>query len=165
MIIGEKLSEGEFSPLSCHNATLDFVSEYKYLGVNLIGGKVLSFSARSEIRSFHRAANSILTSSTRPNDHILMKLLYTNCVPILTYACAVKQFSAAEMSSCNTAINNAIRRIFSFARYESIRHLRQSYHFKSIYEIFSLAQSKFIKSSLTSSNDIVRHIANCFDLD
>ena len=95
----------------------------------------------------------------------MMKLLYTNCVPILTYACAVKEFSAATMSKCNTVINNAIRRIFSFATFESVRHLRESFHYKSIYEIFSIAKSKFIHSSLTSSNEIVRHIAKTLTLD
>ena len=43
-----------------------------------------------------------------------MQLLHTNCVPILTYACAVKEFSAKEMTNCTEAMNDAIRKcVFS----------------------------------------------------
>jgi len=164
MVIGEKLSVGEFSELTLNNVSLAYVTEFKYLGVTLVAGKNISFSATPDIRSFYRASNSILSSGTITNENVLMKLLYTNCVPILTYSCAVKEYSASGMSSANTAINNCIKKIFSFARFESVRHLRESYHRKSIYEIFSLANSKFIKSSLSSSNTIIRHIANCLTI-
>ena len=165
MIIGPDLAEGEFCPLFLNDSSFDYVTEYKYLGVTVSGGKTISFSAKYDIRSFHRASNAILRSGIRPSEGVLMNLLYSNCVPILSYACAVKEYSASDMSSCNTAINNAIRHIFSYKRYESVRHLRESLHFKSIYEIFHLARSKFSKSALNLPNDIVRHIANYFKVD
>ena len=148
-----------------NDSSFDFVTEYKYIGVTVLGGKTISFSAKYDIRSFHRASNAILRSGTRPSESVLMNLLYSNCVPILSYACAAKEYSASDMSSCNSAINSAIRHIFSYKRFESVRHLRESLHFKSIYEIFHLAKSKFSKSVLTSPNDIVRHIANCYKVD
>ena len=87
-----------------------------------------------------------------------MKLLYSNCVPILTYACAVKEFSASEMYRCHVAVNNAIRKIFSYAVWQSIRHLRMSYGYDSIYEIFAKARSKFIASAAQSSNSVIGHL-------
>ena len=165
MVIGDKLTEGEFRPLSLNNSFLSYVTEYRYLGVTLVGGKRISFSSTPDIRSFYRASNSILASSTVSNENVLMKLLYTNCVPILTYSCAVKEYNSREVSSCNSAVNNCIRKIFSFARLESVRHIRESYQMKSIYEMFSVAKSKFTHSSLSSSNDIIRHIANSLTID
>ena len=126
MVIGDKLTEGEFRPLSLNNSFLSYVTEYRYLGVTLVGGKRISFSSTPDIRSFYRASNSILASITVSNENVLMKLLYTNCVPILTYSCAVKEYNSREMSSCNSAVNNCIRKIFSFARLESVRHIRDS---------------------------------------
>ena len=38
-----------------------------------------------------------------------LTLLYSNCIPIITYTCKVKQFSFTEMSDCNVAVNNALR--------------------------------------------------------
>ena len=122
--------------------------------------KGLCFSAMSTIRSFHQAANSVLHGRIKPDPHVLMKLLYTNCVPIITYACAVKQFSAADMHKCHVAVNNAIRKIFSFAVWQSIRHLRISYGYLSIYELFEKARRKFMASVSCSANAIVAKLAS-----
>ena len=127
-------------------------------GVELRGGKSLSFSPLATIRSFHRAANSILYSRVKPDSSVLMRLLYTNCVPIVSYACAVIEFSAADMSRCHVAIYNAIRKIFSFAVWQSIRHIRISYGYDSIYEIFSAAKAKFLANASFSTNSIVSHL-------
>ena len=88
-----------------------------------------------------------------------MKLLYTNCVPIITYSCAVREFSAADMYRCHVAVNNAIRRIYSFATWQSIRDIRIENGYKSIYEIFALAKAKFLNSALTSTNQTVAYLA------
>ena len=99
MIVGVN-SNSDLFPLYLGGAPLEFVPDFKYLGVHLYANRTgLSFSATTTIRSFHRAANSILNGSVKPHSNILLKLLYSNCVPILTYACTVKDFSASEMYS------------------------------------------------------------------
>ena len=55
MVIGKSLTDAQFAPLTLNNEHLEFVNEYKYLGVQLRAGKVLSFPATTTIRSFHRA--------------------------------------------------------------------------------------------------------------
>ena len=124
----------------------------------ICAGKTLTYSPVAAIRSFHRAANAILYSDVKPNNAVLLKLLYANCVPILSYAAAVREYGAADMYRCHVAMNNAIRRIFSYAVWQSIRHLRMSHGYRSIYEIFSAAKAKFTASALTSSNSIVSHL-------
>ena len=66
----------------------------------------------------YRVSNSILSVLHKPSEEVSMQLLYTNCVSIITYACAVKSFSAKETRDCNTALNDAIRKIFSFHQWE-----------------------------------------------
>ena len=102
MIIG-KSSGDDVRTLKLHGVALEFVSEYKYLGVRLPASPGLTFSSTETIRSFYRAANPILHSPVKPNNKVLMKLLYANCVPILTYACAVKEFCTTEMYRCHVA--------------------------------------------------------------
>ena len=68
---------------------------------------------------------------TKPTEDILLKLLYSNCVPILTYGAAVKDLTAKEKQQINVAVNNAIRRIFTFRRWESIRQLREFLFYES----------------------------------
>ena len=165
MIVGKRLNSISTAPLTLDGTPLDFISEYKYLGVVLCGGKKLTFSAMETTRSFYRAANSILHSRVKPDKKVLMNLLYSQCVPIVTYASAVKEFSASDMYRCHVAINNAIRKIYSFAIWESIRHIRINNGFKTVYEIFASAKKKFLTNARNSSNTVVSHLSNLLDME
>ena len=115
-------------PLKMGDSEIDYVKEWKYLGANVVSRDAsedwLSFSV--ERSKFYCAFNSIIHSSMNLSNEVLMKLLYSNCVTALSYAAEVKEHSASDMRSMNTAINDAIRRIFSYQRWESVRALRES---------------------------------------
>ena len=97
MIVGNDRADLTlFCPLLLGNSPLEFISEYKYLGVVLSADKGLCFSATTTIRSFYRAANSVLHSRVKPDQRVLMRLLYSNCIPIITYGCTVKEYSATD---------------------------------------------------------------------
>ena len=143
--------------LVLNDKCLDFVDEWKYLGVTVVSGKNLSFSARPVLSSFYRAVNSIFSVLRKPDEMVLMNLLYSNCVPILTYGAEAVEFSSADLQKFNTAINDAIRRVFSYQRWESTRFLRQSAGFPSIYEIFSRRSEMFLFRNLKGRNEAVTH--------
>ena len=158
MIFG-KSSTDSVVPLVLGGSTIDYVDEWKYLGTTIKSGRSLGFNARPDIASFFRACNSVIHSLPGAHEHTLVMLLYSNCVPILTYACAVKEYSASDMSNCNTAINNALRKVFGFSRWESIRTLREIFGMKSLYDIFKVTQDKFLRSCLSHHNQIVSFVA------
>ena len=102
--------------------------------------------------------NSILNVLKKPDVLVQMHLLYTNCVPILTYACSVKEYPSREMMDCNTAVNDAIRKIFSYNRWESVRELRNGCGYKSLTEIFAIAKSKFHGSLDAHTNTVLNQL-------
>ena len=55
--------------------------------------------------SFYCSTNTILNALNKPSEHVLMKLLFCNCVPILTSACEVKRHSGREMTNLDVALN------------------------------------------------------------
>ena len=61
ILVFGKVNTDQISPLVLNNKPLDFVTEWKYLGVNVVAGSKLSFSARPALASFYRAVNSILS--------------------------------------------------------------------------------------------------------
>ena len=69
--------------------------------------------------------NSVLSVSKRPSEHVQMQLLYSTCVPKLTYGAAVKDLTSNEKHQYNVAVNNAVRSIFRFRYWQSIRQLRK----------------------------------------
>ena len=87
-----------------------------------------------------------------------MQLLYSNCVPKLTYGAAVKDLTAAEKHQYNVAVNNAVRRIFGFRQWQSIRQLREFYHYDSIEVMFAKARKQFLVSIANHSNEIMRFL-------
>ena len=72
MVVGKLPSNVTFASLLLNNESLEYVNEYKYLGVQICAGKTLSFSPIASIRSFHRAANAILHSTVKLNKDVLM---------------------------------------------------------------------------------------------
>ena len=87
-----------------------------------------------------------------------IQLLYSNCVPRLTYGSEVKVITASEKQRLNVALNNAVRRIFGFRRWESIRHLREFYQFDSIEVMFANSKRRFEISLANHTNRILRFL-------
>ena len=151
-------SPEDIAPLELNGVALELVSSYRFLGFNILSGVCFRFSATECLRGFFGAVNSVLTVLTRPNEDVLMRLLYSNCVPKLTYGAAVKDLSAADKHSYSVALNNAIRRIFGFRYYQSIRQLREVYQFDSIEMLFAKARKRFYQSIANHSNELLRFL-------
>ena len=72
--------------------------------------------------------------------------------------------SSRELQDLNTALNNAIRRIFSYNKWESTRQLRQQLNFPNVIEIFRNRRTKFLKKCSELDNDVIRFIITNFDV-
>ena len=142
-------------PIMLNDAAVDYVDQIRYLGTTITSQPTFSYSSENDLRTFYKSVNSILNVINGPNEVIKMHLLYANCVPILTYASAVKEFSAREMTSCNTALNDAIRKIFSFRRWESVRTLREGFAYKLLIELFADARRQFSLSLASHQNPVL----------
>jgi hypothetical protein len=134
--------------LTLNGEKIEFVSEWKYLGATVCNNSTsyanFMFSAQEDLRKFYGATNVILSATRKPDKNVLLHLLYTNCVPILSYAAEVKEYSSRDMTSLNTAVNFAIRRVFTYNRWESVRTLRESLGYQSIYELFAIRKENFL---------------------
>ena len=124
--------------LRIKGCSIDYVKEWDYLGAKLtaVDRKTGWIYFASTPGKFYAKSNSILRANMNLDKPVLMHLLYTNCVSSLTFAAEVKQLTANDMRALNTAVNDSIRRIFSFNRWESVRTLRMNYGYDSLYELF-----------------------------
>ena len=150
--------------ISLRGEPIDFASSCRYLGFHIESGYKFKISVRKDLCGFFGSVNSILSSMIRPNEHVQIQLLYSNCVPKLTYGAAVKELSAAEKQQLNVAVNNAVRRIFGFRRWESIRQLREFYDFQSIEVLFAKAKSRFESSLINHGNTVLRFLSDFTNL-
>ena len=94
VVVFGKAHKEALAPIYLNDSSIDYVHEWKYLGVTIVGGNSLTFSARTELSSFFRATNAITSVLRGAHEHTILTLIYSNCVPIISYAGNVKQFSA-----------------------------------------------------------------------
>jgi len=89
-----------------------------------------------------------------------MRLLYSNCVPILTYGAQVKQYHYNDTLAVSVAINDCIRKIFGFNRWLSVRDLRSQMGYLSIEEIFKSLNVRFLIKARESHNPVIKFLSN-----
>ena len=160
MLFG-KLSSSidSLAELTLRGIPIGFVEKYRYLGFHVVSGRSFTFSSTESLRGFFGAVNSIMTLLTRPPENVLMQLLYTTCVPKLTYGAAVLDLTASEKHRYNVAVNNAIRAIFKFRYWQSIRQLREFFHYDPIEVIFAKARKRFLLSIKEHRNGVLRFLS------
>ena len=58
----------------------------------------------------------------------------------------------------NVAVNDCIRRVFTFNRWESVRYLRQSFGYPSLSETFEKRSSKFFNLLPVLRNPTLKYL-------
>ena len=146
--------------ISINGELIEYVEKCKYLGYYLVSHDHFKISVQEDLRGFFASVNSILTCVQKPRENVLMQLLYSNCVPKLTYGAAIKDLTSSEKNQFSVAVNNAIRRIFGFRCWQSIRQIREFYHFRSIEDLFSNARQRFLNSIVCHRNETLRFLSH-----
>ena len=75
----------------------------------------------------------------------------------------VDSYSSSEMQPLNVALNDTIRRIFTFNRWESVRFLRLSFGFPALNEIFEGRSRKFLKQLPTLDNPTLKFLHTLYE--
>ena len=165
VIVFGKLSNSlsSLANISFQGISLGYVKKCKYLGFHIVSSNHFKLSIHESLCGFFASANSLLNCMVKPKENVLMQLLYSNCVPRLTYGAAVKVLNASESRQINVAVNNAARRIFQFRRWQSIRELREIYGFKPIEIMFADARTRFTNSLPNHSNGVLRFLSSLLE--
>ena len=74
--------------ITLHGQCVEYVQSCKYLGFHLVSHDYFKFSVIEDLRGFFESVNSVLSSIQKPKENILMQLLFSNCVPKLTFGAA-----------------------------------------------------------------------------
>ena len=105
----------------------------------------------------------ILNAHFQSSEPVLMRLLYAISVPLLTYACEAIPHSAKQLNEMTVVLNDAIRRIFSFHRWESVRALRQTLGYMSITEIVHQRTTTFYSLFAKTDNNVLLTLKSLAD--
>ena len=102
---------------------IDWVMECNYLGVRLVAGKTFTTSAENCRRKFCAAFNDVVINGGFLSEECLMEVFTKQCIPILMYGAAVWSMSVEAKRKLGVCFNRAIRRIFGYHDYESVKDI------------------------------------------
>ena len=106
---------------------IDWVSQWKYLGVVLKSGRSFDCSVQERVKSFYRSLNAILRVEGKSDDLVLLRLLEAHCVPLITYGIETSHIADRdEKRSLRVAYNSIFRRIFGYRNFESVTNLQNA---------------------------------------
>ena len=154
-----KTSQIHFLP-TLNDSPVEFVAEWKYLGVNLRSGPRYGCLVTARVKSFYRSLNSILRVEGRSQDMVLLCLIEAHCVPILTYAietCFVA--NRDERRSLRVAYNSIFRKLFGYRHFESVTNLQHALGRLTWEELVERHTSGFmIRARMCEDGSLVRSL-------
>ena len=137
-----------------NNVPIEWVREWKYLGVTLKSGVRFGCSITDRVKSFYRALNSILRIEGRSNDMILLQLIETHCVPVLSYAIEIIEVANRdEKRSMRVAYNSIFRKLFGYRIFESVTNLQHSLERPTWEELIEKRRAGFLRRAKTCRPD------------
>ena len=132
--------------LELNGTRIEWVSEWKYLGVVLKSGTVFNCSITDRVKSFYRSLNGILRVEGQSDDLIMLRLIEAHCLPILTYAIEIIHVvHRDERRSLRVAYNSIYRRIFRYRMFESVSNLQRLLGHKTWEELVEFRCNNFLK--------------------
>ena len=139
--------KSELAPLTLDGKHIEWVEKWTYLGVNLQAHKHFNCDIDNKIKSFYRCANAILRIDGRSDETVMLRLMETQCVPILTYAIEVTHVADRDQRRrLRVAYNSIFRRIFGYRDWESVTNLQHSLHRPTWEELLERRTAKFVIS-------------------
>ena len=147
-----------------HSVTLngnavDWVDEWKYLGVTLKSSKTFDCSIKEQVKKFYRCANAILRIDGRSNDTVMLRLVEAHCVPIITYAIEVIQVSNRdERRQLRVAYNSLFRRIFNYRWSESVSALQTFLGRPTWEQLVEKRRQTFVRRVLKADSSTLSYI-------
>ena len=123
MVFGNTVDLNKLLCVSIASKAIVWVDSYSYLGIKLISGKSFSNDVQDRKRKFFGAVNNILSNGRGLSEECLIELIHKQCLPILTYGCFNWKLNNEGKRQISVCFNRAMRKIFGYRDYESVKDI------------------------------------------
>ena len=162
MVFG-KPCDMKFTP-TLDGVPIEWTKEWKYLGVVVKSGSRYGCAVAERVRKFYRSLNSILRIGGVSDNLVLLRLIETNCVPILSYAIEVTDIANRdERRSLRVAYNSIFRKLFGYRHFESVTNLQHFLRRPTWEELVERRKSGFFhRAYLCDEGTLVRELRHLY---
>ena len=102
---------------------LQWVTSFKYLGINFLSGLVLKIDTCHIKRAFYKACNGILSHCSTAYVFVKLSLVKAYCLPVLTYCIGALNLPVAKIKDLGVCWNDCFRKVFGYKRFESVKEV------------------------------------------
>ena len=142
LLFGSSVSN--LCPLFLDGKKLEWVENWKYLGVTLQSHRSFNCAIDEKLCSFYKCLNAIMRIEGHSNELVMLQLLEAHCLPILTYAIEVLHVADSEIRrKLRVAYNAIFRKIFQYRYTESLSELQKFLCRPTWEELLERRRSKF----------------------
>ena len=134
---------------------MGWVSECIYLGVRILSGKQFCNNVEECRRKFCGSVNAVIQYKNQLSEECIMNIIEKQCVPVLLYGCATWCISKEMIRQINVTFNNAIRRVFNYNQWESVKDIVHGFGMVPVDLYLIRARLLMIGVALCSKREIV----------
>jgi hypothetical protein len=135
---------------------ISWVKDCMYLGIKLVAGRGFVTDIENRRRKFCSAFNDVLLNGGYMSEECIMEILVKQCLPVLTYGVGIWNVSKEVERRIGVCFNRAVRRIFRYHDFESVKHILFGFHVLPIDLYIIRAVLLLIGNALKSSRNVLR---------
>jgi len=129
------------------NKDLQWVTSFKYLGINFLSGLVLRIDTCYIKRAFYKACNGILSHCSTADVFVKLSLVKAYCLPVLIYCIGALNLPVAKIKDLGVCWNDCFRKLFGYKRFESVKEVQYFCGELSFDLIYELQRWKFLSAA------------------
>jgi hypothetical protein len=113
MRIGPRHNVECFTIITHDGIAFEWVDTSRYLGIELVSGKVFTCSYSKAKQFFYRAFNSIFGKAGRQAlEEVVLELVNTKCMPTMLYGLAACPMNVSQIYSLQFAVTGMLMKLF-----------------------------------------------------
>lgn len=142
---------------------LPWVSDLRYLRIEITGGRKFSCSMSEAKCKFNGAVNSVIGKpENRAHEDVLVQLIKSKCLPILLYGAEACALNKAQLHSLNFAVVRVAMKIFKSSNRDLVADCMDHFGWKLPSTTISEREQVFIKRFSVVENFFCKSIMTKF---
>ena len=145
--------------MTCQGQPLQWVSEFRYLGVFIVASRVFKCSLVHAKRSFYaiHAVNGLFGKLLNlAYEEVILDLVRTKCIPILLYGLECFQLGKADLHSLDFTFNRLCMKLFKTGSIDVVKDYQNYFDIDLPSSVLKKRQDEFIARYRSAVNNFCK---------
>jgi len=149
------------SIMTCQGQPLQWVSEFRYLGVFIVSSRSFKCSLVYAKRSFYAAVNGLFGKLLNlASEEVILELVKSKCTPILLYGLECFQLGKADLHSLDFTFNRLCMKLFKTGSIDIVKDCQNYFAIDLPSCMLKKRQDKFIARYKSTVNNFCKCCIN-----